>query len=190
MLSGVCSKRSHGKETHAIIATAGAASRTCSRQRCFKRSLCIQPDGVIESPGVYGLLEAKRIKRGAFEPEQLAREYLAVVQEAQGQGRKPLLLLVLPAAPPVAVKGHGRVEIDKAVANFLEPVRLRCEHEFPEVEMLLRDVSSVIAYTTWPALVDAITAGLSEFSSGDASFDASVKRVATAALSAINWHGK
>ncbi len=40
--------------------------------------LAVQPDGIIESPSVYCVLEAKRIKRGAFQPEQLAREYLVL----------------------------------------------------------------------------------------------------------------
>jgi hypothetical protein len=53
------------------------------------------------------MLEAKRIKRGAFMPEQLAREFLAVVQEAGDRNR--LLLLVLPTPPPVHVRGHGRL---------------------------------------------------------------------------------
>ena len=126
-----------------------------------RAELCVQPDGVIESSSVYCLLEAKRIKPRAFHPEQLAREYLAVVQEARG--RRPLLLLVLPEPPPVAVSGHGRLEIDTAVGNYLEHVRSRCEHEFSPDELMRWDVSSVIAYITWPALVEAISAGLREF---------------------------
>jgi hypothetical protein len=151
---------------------------------------CVQPDVVIESPSVYCLVEAKRIKPGAFQAEQLAREYLAVVQEAQDRGRQALLLLVLPENPPVAVSGYGRLEIREAIANSLTLVLLRCDHAFQPPEELLSDVSSVVAHTTWTALAQAIDAGLHEFSCGDRSVDASVLRVANAALTAIKWHGK
>jgi len=149
--------------------------------------LWVQPDGVIESPSVYCLLEAKRIKRGAFQPEQLAREYLAVVQEAGL--RRPLLLLILPSAPPIAVSRNGRLEIHEAVARWLEPVLARCEHEFPPLDRLLQDIDSVIAYTTWPAVAGIIEDGLKNFSTGDPSVDGSVARIAHAVLGAIRWHG-
>jgi len=149
--------------------------------------LCVQPDGVIESPSVYCLLEAKRIKRGAFQPEQLAREYLAVVQEA-GQ-RSPLLLLVLPGPPPVAVTGHGRLDLHNAIAKCLKPVLARCEHEFPAAEELLRNVGSVVAYTTWPVVEQSIKAGLQASSFTNPSVEASVTRIANSALAAIKWHG-
>jgi hypothetical protein len=146
----------------------------------------VQPDAVIDSPSVYCLLEAKRIRRGAFQPEQLAREYLAVVQQADA--RRPLLLLILPKIPPVAVSRHGSLEITEAVARWLEPVLARCEHEFPPVHELLTRIESVVAYTTWRAIVEAISSGLHAFKSGDESVDASVARLARAALGAIDWH--
>jgi hypothetical protein len=153
---------------------------------CGGSQLCVQPDGVVESPSVYCLLEAKRVKRGAFQPEQLAREYLAVLQEAGQRG--PLLMLILPGPPPVAVSRHGRLDLHDAVARWLEPVLLRCEHEFPAAEELLRNVTSVIAYTTWPAVAQSIKSGLQAFSCSDPSVEASVRRLANSVLGAINWH--
>src|ERR1039458_9629619 len=41
----------------------------------------------------YVLVEAKRIRSASFQPEQLAREYLAVLREAKA--RAPVLLLIL-----------------------------------------------------------------------------------------------
>ena len=149
--------------------------------------LWVQPDGVIESPSVYCLLETKRIKRGAFQPEQLAREYLAVVQEAGA--RRPLLFLILPSPPPVAVSRNGRLQIRDAITKWLEPVLARCEHEFPPLDKLVQDVESVIAYTTWPVVAGIIEESLNDFSTGDASVDASVARVGQAVLGAIKWHG-
>lgn len=68
-------------------------------------AVVVQPDGVLVSPSCYVLIEAKRIRRSAFQAEQLAREYAAVLQEAHG--RTPLLLLLLGAPPPVSVAGEG-----------------------------------------------------------------------------------
>ncbi len=67
-----------------------------------KKPLNVQPDGIFECEIAYCMLEAKRIKRGAFHPEQLAREFLAVLQEAKN--RSGLLLLVLPVPPPVGFR--------------------------------------------------------------------------------------
>jgi hypothetical protein len=67
--------------------------------------LVVQPDAIISSSNSYVLVEAKRLRRSSFQPEQLAREYLAVTQQANG--RTPLLLLILGAPPPVAGRASG-----------------------------------------------------------------------------------
>ncbi|WP_142057805.1 hypothetical protein [Pseudarthrobacter sp. B4EP4b] len=40
-----------------------------------RAALVVQPDAIFETPSTYTLVEAKRIKYGSFQPEQLAREY-------------------------------------------------------------------------------------------------------------------
>ena len=65
--------------------------------------VCVQPDGLLVSPDCYCVLEAKRLRRGSFQTEQLAREFLLVREHAAG--RTPLLLLILAAAPPVPIQG-------------------------------------------------------------------------------------
>ena len=57
----------------------------------------VQPDATITTETCSVLVEAKRIKASAFQPEQLAREYLALLQESTD--RTPLLLLVLGSRP-------------------------------------------------------------------------------------------
>lgn len=42
-------------------------------QTLGRPQLEVQPDAVLESPSVYCLVEAKRIRQAAFHPEQLAR---------------------------------------------------------------------------------------------------------------------
>ena len=148
--------------------------------------LAVQPDGIIESPSVYCLLEAKRIKRGAFQPEQLAREYLAVMQKAGS--RLPLLLLVLPTPPPIPIRGYGRMEIHEAVSKWIEPVVSRCEHEVPLLDTLRQNVNAAIGYITWSTVASIIGESSEGFARDDPSVDASVSRVAHAALQAIEWH--
>jgi hypothetical protein len=41
----------------------------------------IQPDAVLEMPEATVLVEAKRIRAGVFQPEQLAREYLCLFRD-------------------------------------------------------------------------------------------------------------
>ena len=53
----------------------------------------VQPDATIAMPGHFVLMEAKRIRRASFQPEQLAREYVALLNEAAD--RVHLLLIVL-----------------------------------------------------------------------------------------------
>jgi hypothetical protein len=150
----------------------------------------VQPDLEIISPSVYCLVEVKRIKSSSFQPQQLAREYLTAIQEAHRRGVKPVLLLVLSGAPPVAIRGMGRLGIAAAIAKYLEPVRARCrDHEFAEIEKLIDGVNSVVAYTTWARLREAVSGGTEEFSARRHSLNASVVRVASAALAAIDWHG-
>ena len=60
------------------------------------KRVSVQPDGLLESKSVFCLMEAKRIKPGSFQPEQLAREYLTVLKFAKARDITPLLLLVLP----------------------------------------------------------------------------------------------
>ena len=68
----------------------------------------VQPDATILTPFTYVLVEAKRIRSSSFQVDQLAREFVAVLQEAED--RTPLLLLVLGAPPRsrCAVRGTHR----------------------------------------------------------------------------------
>ena len=149
----------------------------------------VQPDVEIQSPSVYCLVEAKRIKPGSFQPEQLAREYLAAIQEAQLRGKMALMLLILPAPPPVRVEKHGRIDIQAAIANYLERVIDRCEHRFDPCSALIAGVTSVVAYTTWSTVADSVRSGIDGFAEQSMPVKRSIERLANAALTAIEWHG-
>jgi hypothetical protein len=47
--------------------------------------VCVQLDGLIVSPDCYCVLEAKRLRRGSFQTEQLAREFLLAREQAAGR---------------------------------------------------------------------------------------------------------
>jgi hypothetical protein len=160
--------------------------------------LSVQPDVIIESPSVYCLVEAKRIRAGArFQREQLAREYLTALQVAQitsaNAGRPatlPLLLLVVPEAPPITVAGiKGKIDVVTAISMCLDDVLPRCKHSTRLKACLPEDPLSVVAHTTWDALLSGIALAESSFTNPDDSVRASVRRMAHAALDAIGRHG-
>lgn len=146
------------------------------------RTVVVQPDGVLVSPSCYALIEAKRIRRSAFQAEQLAREYAAVLQEARG--RTPLLLLVLGAPPPVSVAGEGRLSVQEAVARHLGKF-------FPPAELprLLDELGSVVAWTTWDQLRQVVESQAGAFRCDDDSVAGSVARLASAVADAVRRHG-
>lgn len=158
-----------------------------------RKRLWVQPDGLMESKSVFCLVEAKRIKTGSFQAEQLAREYLAALRQAKARNKRPLLLLVLPKGPEVRVSARGArtrlMTIRDAIAEPLGDLLQRAEPEFATAEELLAQIESVIAYATWDEIKAAVSGALRGFRSGDASIDSSVSRVAETLLAAIKWHG-
>lgn len=148
--------------------------------------LCIQPDGVIRTPDVYCLLEAKRIRSGAFQPHQLAREYLTVLREAGD--RHPLLLLVLPGDPPILVRGHGRLSIEEAIARWITPLLPQLDAEFPTAEELVKRIDSSVAWVTWAAIPEGLEAALEDLHCPDASILGSMSRLVQSVRQAIDWH--
>lgn len=152
-----------------------------------KRPLHLQPDGILESAFVYCMIEAKRIKRGAFQPEQLAREFLAVLKMAGD--RRGLLLLILPEPPPVCIRGHGRLALHEAVARWLPQVLQRAEGEFPPIHELYSMIDSMIAFTTWQRISEEVDGALRASSIADRSVQGSINRLAKAVLDALRRHG-
>lgn len=148
--------------------------------------LYVQPDGIIQTSDVYCLVEAKRVGRSSFQPEQLAREYVAVLQEAGD--RHPLLLLILPGPPPIAVKAHGRMDIHDAVEQWTRQVVERSESELPPIEEVLGRIDATVAFTTWAEISKQMAEALETFSASDQSVADSVTRLADAIRGAIAWH--
>ena len=148
----------------------------------------VQPDGILTSPQCYVLIEARRIRRSSFQPEQLAREYAAVLQHS-GE-RSPLLLLLLGSPPPVAVKGLGRLSLIDAVDAGLPAVLNRMGQDSPPLRsQLLNRLPEVVAWITWDDLCNVLEDRLASFDSPDPSVQACVTRLVQSALSAVARHG-
>lgn len=156
------------------------------RGRSKGEQLIVQPDGVITSPSCSVLVEAKRIRRSSFQPEQLAREYVALTREAGS--RTPLLLLLLGAEPPVLIAGAGRMEIEEAIALHLQSVYERTpDHPWPLTTLLDR-LPTAYAWITWQELSDIVTEQASHRRPDNASVAATIDRLAASIIRSIRRH--
>jgi hypothetical protein len=145
----------------------------------------VQPDALITSAGVFTFVEAKRIRTSAFQPEQLARELVAVMSNA---GDRIPLLFLLGVEPPVAVRGLGKMPLHDAIQLHLPAVLERAGDIGTSEEELMTKVDDVVCWISWPTLAATIEAQLASFSCGDDSTDASIQRTGKQLLSAIAWH--
>lgn len=149
--------------------------------------LPVQPDGIIESPSTYTILEAKRIRSSSFQAEQLAREYVLALRDA-GE-RLPILLLVVGSAPPVRVAKHGKLAIADAIAIYLETVLLQAENHSFALQDALDRISDVVCWITWEEISQVVEAQRQALRLADASMQACLDRLATSVTSAVAWHG-
>lgn len=148
--------------------------------------LIVQPDGVIISPSCSVLVEAKRIRRSSFQPEQLAREYVALTRDAGS--RIPLLLLLLGAQPPVSIAGAGRMEIEEVIALHLPSVYERtADHPWSRATLLDR-LPTAYAWITWQELGGIVTNQANRARPDNASVAATIDRLAASITRSIWRH--
>lgn len=140
-----------------------------------------QPDVVIESESSYVFVEAKRVRQGAFQAEQVARELLLAA--THGHGRRPVLLLVVGEPPPIAVKGHGRLPVDDAVELGLCGIETRLAYPVRE-----RVMGAAIAYVTWAEIAAQVEGALGDYRNADLSTARTVERLANALIESVVWH--
>ncbi|MGH3623461.1 MAG: hypothetical protein ACRDQ5_16965 [Sciscionella sp.] len=146
----------------------------------------MQPDALVSSANCYALIEAKRLKSSVFQPEQLAREYVAVTRDAGP--RTPLLLLLLGSPPPVRVRGHERLDIAEAVALHIESVLDRTEHHGLSLTSLQQQLPETCAWITWHELAHVVADQQARYATDDPSVAGSIRRLATSITRAISWH--
>ena len=148
--------------------------------------MVVQPDAELTSTSVYTLIEAKRIRRSAFQPEQLARELVTAVTNAQG--RMPLVLLILGAPPPVSVRGLGRVSLHDAIDHGLRGLADRDSIDESAIPGLLADIDSVFGWTTWSDVASAVQEAAKTYTTGDPSADRTITRLVNDLTSAVTRH--
>ncbi|WP_354146849.1 hypothetical protein [Arthrobacter sp. 754] len=151
-----------------------------------KAKLVVQPDAILETPRTYTLVEAKRIRYGSFQPEQLAREYVTLMSKA---GTATPILFLLGVTPPVRVKGNGQLGIAEAVGRFLGPVLDRVgDQTFPSESELMERIPEVFCWLSWPDLDQCVREAANTYVSGHDSGDASVRRISSFIQNAVAWH--
>lgn len=155
-------------------------------QSVLPGEVVVQPDAELTSASVYTLVEAKRIRRSAFQPEQLARELVAAVMNAGD--RTALVLLILGTPPPVSVRGLGRVALRDAVAHGLSGLAARGSIEEASIPGLLADADSVFAWTTWSDVASAVQNEARSFTTGDPSVDRTIARLVNDLTGAVARH--
>jgi hypothetical protein len=146
----------------------------------------VQPDALLETPSGYVLVEAKRVRGGSFQPEQLAREYLAVLREAKT--RNPVLLLILGSPPPVTVKRQGPRDITKAITEQLPQVLAKTGAADERLEDLVKRIPEVVSWVTWAEVETVVARQLSSMKIEDPSLRGTVERLAMAVSTAIATH--
>lgn len=149
-------------------------------------TISVQPDALLTGASTYTLIEAKRIRSSSFRTDQLAREFIATLQQA---GRLvPLLLVILGSPPPIAVdKIIGRVSLDDAITRRLDQVDAWSGATLsPEVLATL--ITEVVAWTTWSEIRDVLAANRLRYSSAPEGLGSTVSRLCDAAIAAIDWH--
>jgi len=147
--------------------------------------IVVQPDALLETADGYVLVEAKRSRRSYFGPEQLAREYLAVVREAQA--RDPVLLLIIGSPPPVTVKKQGLRDIAEAIKEHLPQVLAKTGAGGRSDDLVNR-IPEIVSWITWTEIQTVVARQLSSMKIEDPSLRGTVERLATAVSTAIAMH--
>lgn len=149
-------------------------------------SVRVQPDVLLTSPSTYTFIEAKRIRPSRFQTDQLAREFVATLQQA-GE-RAPLLLVILGSPPPVAVnKFPRRVPLEEAITQRLEPLAASWDPAVPPDDLTSR-IDDSLAWATWADIRRVLTANRPRAFEVPEVLSGTITRLCDAATTAIDWH--
>lgn len=153
----------------------------CGDRSSVTGEVRVQPDVLLESDEAVVLVEAKRVRGGAFQAEQVARSLL--VLDGMCLGRKGLLLLVLGSPPPIRVKGYGARGIEEALGVALNSMRDRGVNAAVSFEA---DIP--ITWITWAEIADVVSKVVATFSNADADVVDAVHRSVRQLVSAMEFH--
>ncbi|MGE0708611.1 MAG: hypothetical protein AB7N76_12675 [Planctomycetota bacterium] len=155
----------------------------------WQKRIGVVPDGLLNSPSVYAMVESKGYRSNAsFQDQQLAREFVVAVREAKLKKQNPLLLLILPKEPPVTVDPGGRMEIRESIARRLPDVLELAEGIPFGEDGLRRMIDSTVCWLTWEDVALVTEAQVATYDNGCPSTLKSVQRVARSVIDAIRQH--
>jgi 1,6-anhydro-N-acetylmuramate kinase len=150
--------------------------------------MTLQPDAVIEMPGTYVLVEAKRIRSPAeFGLDQLAKSLAVAVTQAAG--RRPLLLVVMGAAPPIRLRGGGgrELSIQDSIAEHLPRIAAGSDFDL-DPELMLASVPQTVAWITWDEKCDLARRNLRRYDGMPVEIRSSIERLVDAVVSVVDRH--
>jgi hypothetical protein len=155
--------------------------------------LPVQPDVLMETSSCYVLGEAKRIRKSSFQPEQLSREFVLLMREAQGtqsypHQRIPLMFLILGSEPPVAIQGHGKLDIIDGIKLYLESVLDRAENHDFTVKKLSEKIPESVTWITWQEIREVVEKQVNELKIEESSIASCIQRLANSVIRVIEWH--
>lgn len=145
----------------------------------------VQPDGFLESTNSLVLLEAKRIRSSSFQNQQLAREVIALLENAGA--RRPLLFLILGSPPPVRIDGLGHLDPAEAVAATIAEAIAATGATGIAAEQVISVIDSMLAWTTWDEIRDVVVQQSGEIG-WPPGLDGTVRRLVDALKAAVEWH--
>jgi hypothetical protein len=151
-----------------------------------QRGISVQPDGILQTPSIYGLLELKRIKRGSFQRLQLAKEYYLVTRDAKD--KIPLLILIIPHEPPVKVQSNRRVDIVDFIYKTLPEVYETADSHHLSLSQLQANIANHVAWITWPEIRTIVQRLKTQYESNASSLSNSINRICDALIKAIDFH--
>ncbi|GAA1107223.1 hypothetical protein GCM10009630_00120 [Kribbella jejuensis] len=184
-------RNAHGADETRELVAAEAEQATFTllpdESRLSPNGVVVQPDGVLTTPSCHVLIEAKGLGRSAFQPEQLAREYVCVLRDAADA--RPMLLLITASPPPVPVRGHGRLSLEAAVTYHLEDVLARTTGIGASDDDLIARIPATIAWTTWDELGKAVESAPLDLDGVPPTVSGTIHRLRDDLLRALAWHG-
>lgn len=151
-----------------------------------QQQMDVQFDAMIRTEESAIFVEAKRIGRSSFQPEQPARTYLIALRESAPL--VPKVLFILGAPPPVAVAKHGKLDIETAVKQTLEEVYAKTQHLRFSLSEAVDRIRGTVGWITWQEISGAVTLANKGFSNADPFVVEAVNRTSRFVSESVKWH--
>ena len=150
--------------------------------------MTLQPDAVIEMPGTFVLVEAKRIRKPAlFGDDQLAKSLAVAV--ARAENRRALVLVVMGAPPPIRIRSGGpAVSIEESVRAHLPAISSGSDFDLDDARMI-RETDSTMAWVTWSEVRDICVRSLASYDDALPTIRGAVTRLVESIVCAVDRHG-